>query len=300
MPSPLLLLAALRHCLVTVTIVLLDFGRLLAIAVRSRRALAAENLFLRKQLALFQERKVKPRRANDSTRWLMATLSRMFQWRDVLWNVKPDTLIGWHRKGFRLFWRWKSKPTGRPRLPKDLRQLIREMAADNVTWGEERIANELKLKLGIRVSPRTVGKYLRTGGPVRTPDPKQRWLTFVRNHGDCGLRLLCCGHCHVPGPLCVRGHGAGDTQDRTSQRHGPSHSGLDVATVSRGTSGRSYVSISHSRPGQHFLPGTGQTGCCHGSAGVANAGKGSKGEFIVRTFRRNIAPRMSRFPHSVQ
>jgi hypothetical protein len=56
------------------------------------------------------------------------------------------------------------------------------MAAANVTWGEERIANELKLQLGIRVSPRTVGKYLRTGRPVRTPDPKQRWLSFVRNH----------------------------------------------------------------------------------------------------------------------
>ena len=95
---------------------------------------------------------------------------------------KPDTLIRWHRKGFRLFWRWKSKPTGRPRLPKDLRQLIREMAAENLTWGEERIANELKLKLGIRVSPRTVGKYLRSGGPSAHADPKQRWLTFVHNH----------------------------------------------------------------------------------------------------------------------
>ena len=58
------------------------------------------------------------------------------------------------------------------------------MAADNTTWGEERIANELKLKLGIEVSPRTVGKYLRSGSPVRTPDPKQRWLTFVRNHAQ--------------------------------------------------------------------------------------------------------------------
>jgi hypothetical protein len=56
------------------------------------------------------------------------------------------------------------------------------MAAENVTWGEERIANELRLKLGIRVSPRTVEKYLQAGGPVRTPDPQQRWLTFVRNH----------------------------------------------------------------------------------------------------------------------
>ena len=137
MPAPLISLAALRHCLLTATIVLLDFGRLLAIGVRSRRTLAAENLFLRKQLALFQERQVKPRRADDSTRWVMATLSRMFEWRDALWNVKPDTLIGWHRKGFRLFWRWKSKPTGRPRLPKNLRQLIREMAAENATWGED-------------------------------------------------------------------------------------------------------------------------------------------------------------------
>ena len=130
MAGPLVLLAAPRHCLVTAMIVLLDFGRLVAVGVRTRRALAAENLFLRKQLALFQERKVKPRRADDSTRWMMATLSRMFEWRDALWNVKPDTLIRWHRKGFRLFWRWKSTPTGRPRLPKDLRQLAKGFALD--------------------------------------------------------------------------------------------------------------------------------------------------------------------------
>ena len=118
------------------------------------------------------------------TRWMMAALSGMLAWRDALWNVKPDTLIGWHRKGFRLFWRWRSRPTGRPRLPTDLRQLIREMAAGNATWGEERITNELKLKLGIRVSPRTAGKYLHAGGPVRPSDPRQRWLTFVRNHAQ--------------------------------------------------------------------------------------------------------------------
>ena len=99
-------------------IVFLDCGRLVSSGVRSRRALVAENLFLRKQLALFQERKGKPRRADDFTRWMMATLSRMFAWRDALWNVKPDTLIRWHQKGFRLFWRWKSRPTGRPRLSK--------------------------------------------------------------------------------------------------------------------------------------------------------------------------------------
>jgi len=143
----------------------------------------AENLFLRKQLALFQERNLRPHRADDSTRWLMSFLSRWFDWRNALVVVKPETLIRWHRKGFRLFWRWKSQPVGRPRLPKDIQSLIRQMAAENPTWGQEHIANELKLKLGIRVSPRTVGKYLGEC-PRREPDPSQRWLTFVRNHAQ--------------------------------------------------------------------------------------------------------------------
>src|SRR6266851_6759619 len=170
------------HCFRTLSLVVFDLVRLAFLAAHSRSALVAENLFLRKQLALFQERKAKPRRADDSARWMMATLSRMFPWRDALVNVKPETLLRWHRKGFRLFWRWKSKPTGRPRLLRDLRDLIWKMAAHNPIWGEERIANELKLKLGIRVSPRTVGKYLNSRGPRREPDPTQRWLTFVRNH----------------------------------------------------------------------------------------------------------------------
>ena len=177
-----LIFRAVGHCFWTFSSVVCDLIRLTVLAARSHSALAAENLFLRKQLALFQERKVRPRRANDSTRWMMAALSRIFPWRNALVNVKPNTLIGWHRKGFRLFWRWRSKPIGRPRLPKHLRQLIQEMASENATWGEERIANELKLKLGIRVSPRTVGKYLQDGGSRREPDPQQRWLTFVRNH----------------------------------------------------------------------------------------------------------------------
>ena len=178
--SGFLLIRTVAHCFRTISSVVADLVRLAFLATHSRRALAAENLFLRKQLALFQARKVKPRRANDSTRWVMGTISRMFPWRGALVNVKADTLIRWHRKGFRLLWRWKSDPPGRPCLSKNLRQLIRQIAAENVTWGQERIANELQLKLGIRVSPRTVEKYLNVGGPVRTPDPKQRWLTFVR------------------------------------------------------------------------------------------------------------------------
>jgi hypothetical protein len=74
-------------------------------------------------------------------------LGKFFEWRGALVLVKPETLLRWHRKGFRLFWRWKSTPRGRPRVPADLQELIRTMAADNPTWGEARIADELRLKL---------------------------------------------------------------------------------------------------------------------------------------------------------
>jgi putative transposase len=175
---------ALQHCFRTAALALLDFGRLVALMARSGSALSAENLFLPKQLALFRERRVKPSQADDSTRWVMAALSRLFNWRGALVAVQADTLVRWHRKGFRLFWRWKSKPTERSRLPKKRQELIRRMSAQNPSWGQERIANELMLKLGIQVSPRTVQKYLNTPGPDCKPDPKQRWLTFVRNHAN--------------------------------------------------------------------------------------------------------------------
>jgi putative transposase len=149
--------------------------------LRSSSALAAENLFMRKQLGLYVERKKKPRRATDSVRFTLAKLARFFEWHSVLTVVKPDTLIRWHRKGFRLFWKWKSHSCGRPRIPIDLRKLIVDMASSNPTWGEERIANELLLKIGIQISPRTVRRYM-PNGPKRSNAPPQRWMTFVRNH----------------------------------------------------------------------------------------------------------------------
>ena len=148
--------------------------------------LAAENLFLKKQLALYVERQVKPRRADDATRITLVGLSRIVEWRRLLTIVRPDTLIRWHRKGFRLFWRWKSRGPGRPPIPADVQQLIATMATANRTWGEERIADELLVKLGIRVSPRTVRRYM----PPRPPGPSrgtQTWKTFVRNHARAVL-----------------------------------------------------------------------------------------------------------------
>ena len=152
--------------------------------MRSRAQRAAENLFLRKQLALYQERRAKPRRADDATRIVLAGLSRFLEWRQLLVIVKPETLIRWHRQAFRLFWRWKSRTPGRPRIPADVQRLIATMAGANRTWGEERIANELLLKLGIRVSPRTVRRHMRSR-PSRPIPGTQAWSTFVRNHARC-------------------------------------------------------------------------------------------------------------------
>ena len=129
----------------------------LGLCLRPPAALAAENLFLRKQLALYQERHVKPQRATDAARLMLTWLARCFDWRQALVIVQPATLIRWHRQGVRLFWRWKSR-RGRPPLPRELRAVIRHMAQDNPTWGEDRIANELALKLRLRVSARTARK----------------------------------------------------------------------------------------------------------------------------------------------
>jgi hypothetical protein len=107
------------HCLSVSTVlrVVSDLARFVAAMCRPRAALAAENLFLRKQMALYIERQAKPRRADDATRIALVALSRLVDWRRLLTIVQPDTLLRWHRTGLRLFWRWKSKPRGRPRVP---------------------------------------------------------------------------------------------------------------------------------------------------------------------------------------
>jgi len=159
---------------------LADCGGLLALTVRPRRSIEAENLVLRRQLALFKERGVKPRRIDAATRMSLAWLSRWCDWRSCLIVVRPETVVRWHRAGWRLFWRYKSRP-GRPPIPLEMRQLIRRMARENPLWGEERIANELLVKLGVGVSPRTIRKYMPKMRPAR-PRGDQRWSTFLGNH----------------------------------------------------------------------------------------------------------------------
>jgi len=139
-----------------------------------------EILALRHQLAVLQRRtRTRPAlRASDRLFWVM--LSRVLpQWRLALLMVKPETVIAWHRKGFRLYWTWKSRAgkTGRPSIGREVRELIQKMSKANPLWGAPRIHGKL-LKLGILISQATVAKYMvRPGKP-----PSQTWRTFLENH----------------------------------------------------------------------------------------------------------------------
>jgi putative transposase len=148
-----------------------------------RDCIAAKNLFLRKQLASYEERGVRPQRLSDPVRLCLVLLSYLFDWHPVLKVVKPATLIHSHRNAFRLFWKWKSRPTGRPAVPLETRGLIRRVASENPTWGQARIAAELQLKIGIRLSPRTLAKYMpKPGARPWSSVRSQSWRTLLQNH----------------------------------------------------------------------------------------------------------------------
>src|SRR5450631_1227147 len=136
-----------------------DTFRWVLLLFRCKESIQAENLLLRRQLALYIERGIRPGRIDPGTRVSLAVLARLSDWRSALVVVKPETMRRWHRAGWRLLYQAKSR-RGRPTIAKELRELIRRMARENLLWGEERIANELLLKLDVRISPRTVSKYL--------------------------------------------------------------------------------------------------------------------------------------------
>src|SRR5215470_10773355 len=151
----------------------------LVAAVRCRQRLVVENLLLRQQLQVALRFQRRPRlRARDKLFWLL--VRRLQQdWRRHLLLVRPETVLGWHRRGWRLFWRWRSgRGLGRPRLNPEVRELIATIGRQNPHWGTERIRGEL-LKLGIAVSARSIRRYRRRG-PARPPS--QSWRTFLANH----------------------------------------------------------------------------------------------------------------------
>ena len=155
------------------------FGTLRS-AVRTHRELALENLALRQQVAVWKVRQPRPQlTATDRLFWVV--LSRLWKnWRSALQVVRPETVVRWHRQGFRRYWAWKSRHRrGRPAIGRELRDLIRRMSRANPLWGAPRIHGEL-LKLGLTVSQATVSKYM----PRQRRPPSQVWRTFLKNHAQ--------------------------------------------------------------------------------------------------------------------
>ena len=159
--------------------VLILLFRTARLSMRSRAALQLEILALRHQVQILQRSRRRRVRLTQADRLLWVWLSRVWkQWRSAVVIVRPQTVIAWHRRAFRLFWTWKSRRRlGRPTVPAAVRALIRTMSQANPLWGAPRIHGEL-LKLGIEVSQASVAKYLIR---PRRP-PSQSWRTFLTNH----------------------------------------------------------------------------------------------------------------------
>jgi len=151
---------------------------------RPRAELIAENALLRQQLIILNRQVKKPRFTQAGRLWLVLLVSRVRSWKATLLILKPDTLLRWHRQGFRLFWKLKSRFRGRrPGVASETIALIQQMAKENRLWGAERIHGEL-IKLGIQVAKATIQKY--PGPPVQgrrpfsspTPRPKSELVNF--------------------------------------------------------------------------------------------------------------------------
>jgi transposase InsO family protein len=151
----------------------------LASPFKSKLRLEAENAVLRHQLIVLRRQLKDRARLTSNDRWFFVQMYRCFpSILKVVTIVQPETLVRWHRAGFRCYWRWKSRPQGgRPQIDTELRALIRQMSTENQLWGAPRIHGEL-LKLGFSVSQSTVAKHMvKRRGP-----PSQGWRTFLRNH----------------------------------------------------------------------------------------------------------------------
>lgn len=150
---------------------------------KPKALLVAENLCLRQQLLVLQRRQPRPRLADaDRQFWILACWW-FSDWRKSLLVVKAETVLGWHRRGWRFYWHWRSqsrRKTGRRRIPPELRALIRRMASENPLWGQRRLQAELA-RPGLRVSARTVAKYMRRPYNGR---PSPGWREFLKRHAD--------------------------------------------------------------------------------------------------------------------
>jgi hypothetical protein len=157
--------------------------------LKSRRRLQAENLFLRHQLNIALRRTLPRPRLRGSDRALLVWMTGICpELLNLTRVVKPETILRWHRAGFKAFWRWKSRNrAGRPKIDRGLRDLIGRISSENPLWGAPRIHGEL-LMLGFDVAQSTVSKYMERGHKP----PSQSWKTFLRNHADAITAIDIC------------------------------------------------------------------------------------------------------------
>ena len=162
--------------------IILFFLVSIRVVVRNRSDTALEILALRQQVAVLKRKRPRPK-LNAWDRLFWTALRQCWsRWTDVLVLVKPETVVGWHRAGFRLYWRWRSRPRGGgPKITEEIRVLIRRLAQENQDRGAPKIHSELQ-KLGFVVSERSVARYLRR--MRRRGDPAKSWLTFLQNHRE--------------------------------------------------------------------------------------------------------------------
>ncbi len=178
----------------TVVRVMVVLVQIVRTIFRSRADLALENLALRQQVAVLKRERPRPPLSPLDRAFWVALQQTWKDWGNALIIVKPDTVVRWHRKNFKIYWHHKSRPRGpgRPQIEREVRRLIRRMARENPTWGAPRIHGEM-LKLGFDVAERTVSRYI----PHRpaNPDKVKQWMTFLRNHREA---IAACDFLTVP------------------------------------------------------------------------------------------------------
>ena len=264
--------------------------------LKSRASLEAENLVLRQQVIVLSRKSRSRVRLRNLDRLIFVWLYRCFPAiLNAITVVKPETVIRWHRRGFRAFWRWKSRRSGgRPRIDREIRDLIRRMSKENPLWGAPRIHGEL-LMLGIEVAQSTVARYMtRRQGP-----PSQGWKTFLRNHaaGIASIDLfvvryylfqaaLWLGHSSSR-PQATGEHQRDEQSDRRVDR-GPGDGCLSL--------GRSAASPD-SRPRRRIRSGVRPPHSCHGDPRSPYRTTLAVAERPRRAAHRIDPSRISRPPH---
>src|SRR6266478_4491040 len=256
----------------------------LASPFKSKLRLEAENAALRHQLNVLRRRLPGRVRLTNHDRWFLILLYRWFpSILQVLTIIRPETLVRWHRAGFRCYWRWKSRPLGgRPQIETKLRVLIRRMSMENPLWGAPRIHGEL-LKLGFEVAKSSVAKYM----VKRRAPPSQGWRTFLRNHApDIAAGPVRCSNYRFRPALCVRHRPVRPQRPRLDQRHDDSHVRMGLASNNGGISLERGSALHDPGPRSDLWCRRHTPTACHGYPGQAYLTSLALAERLCRTADR--------------